>query len=754
MSTHPYNYDNTYEFNGIKIEITQNLFLEAKKFLVDKGNGKYYLNKEKNISIIKKKNKYFIETNEKIYKILKKPKNIIFRNNKLTCSSFILNEFKIFEIIKNLNINNPFYYSKNKRKISLKNHLKTFLKHSYYNEIFENFQLTIINKEKFIELNKVNYNCLVLPKLQVYPERILRWDCSRIILENMVMNSKSIFLFLNKKNNINGIFFVEPCYDLYNSEFPDYHKLYNISQDLIHSTEIEEKYSFFFKDLEIIYSFHITGGFKIGKTLISLYLTSDNNLYLDYSICKKNFDEYIEYFNKSIVRIFDNKYDDYANFIKNLQNELEKNDSYPKNIFFLLSFLIKNINLDKKIVFILDNYSEKNDNELIKFEETIKSVYKKFRLIVIHSLEEKEDKIKMLNKLIKKENNFLYANNLGVSYRDIYLLPDKIKSVIKNFNYSPYYYFNYYDLFEEENLKSNEIINYIEKDIEKEFENKGYLLSLIPCFHLFSDNDLIIKILSQLPIKYFNIYLDDNNKIYVQFPNEIIKQIVEKKIEEKLSNLIINDYSNIFDNQNIIGVAYEIFITKKITNSKKFLNYQNIEIYIVNEIANFIIPNNIRPGKNILIKQKNFNGKRYDLLFLILQGKKYRIILIQISINKTLNQVKQIYKEFPNDINNICLQLKEKKFEFYSKELFFILSPNSPCIKTFKEYLFPFIIYDPKEEKVFSKDNTIINQFPFIEKNNPSFINFTYKLFQSFKPISSNLISSSLLIKEKNNFIY
>ena len=76
------------------------MFLKAKKFLVDNKNEKYFLNKEKNISIIKMNDKYLIETNEKKYEILIKPKNIIFGNNRLICLSFILNKSKHLKLLK------------------------------------------------------------------------------------------------------------------------------------------------------------------------------------------------------------------------------------------------------------------------------------------------------------------------------------------------------------------------------------------------------------------------------------------------------------------------------------------------------------------------------------------------------------------------------------------------------------------------------------------------------------------------------
>ena len=65
-----------------------------------------------------------------------------------------------------------------------------------------------------------------------------------------------------------------------------------------------------------------------------------------------------------------------------------------------------------------------------------------------------------------------------------------------------------------------------------------------------------------------------NNKISIVPLNDIIKKISDGLIEESLSNLIINEFDEIINNQIIQGIAYEIYLTKKIINKKIFGSHE------------------------------------------------------------------------------------------------------------------------------------------------------------------------------------
>ena len=94
--------------------------------------------------------------------------------------------------------------------------------------------------------------------------------------------------------------------------------------------------------------------------------------------------------------------------------------------------------------------------------------------------------------------------------------------------------------------------------------------------------------------------------------------MLETLINEKLCNLIIKDYRNIINNNIITDISYELYITNKIINNKKFGKYENFSYYKIKEITNFEIPDNFQINdNNILIYQSNYYERRYDLIFLI-----------------------------------------------------------------------------------------------------------------------------------------
>ena len=362
---------------------------------------------------------------------------------------------------------------------------------------------------------------------------------------------------------------------------------------------------------------------------------------------------------------------------------------------------------------------------------------------------------------MNNEPNFLYLNDLGANYKELDFIDKRIKNVLKNFNYLPYYYFNFIELYEDNDMSSKKIIKLIKEKLTNEFKKVskiGYILALIPCIHFINDENVIMDILSKIPLEYFKV---EKTKIFgkdiinINPINDIVQEISDGLIEESLSNLIINEFNQILDNQSIQGISYEIYLTKKIVNNKQFGGIK-FEIKSVNNINNFDFSSKLDQSKNYLFYQKNFYGKNYDLLFLF----KKRLIFAQISISKPLKELKLVISSFSDNAKNIKKKIAKLNYEIDSCELFFIFSPNSPSIKISKKYFIPFIVFDAKNNKLLENNEQIeIYEFPdvfnsklpFIKKLNFIFNYFTLKdnMFKNFK-INKDSINSNKDYLSKN----
>ena len=120
--------------------------------------------------------------------------------------------------------------------------------------------------------------------------------------------------------------------------------------------------------------------------------------------------------------------------------------------------------------------------------------------------------------------------------------------------------------------------------------------------------------------------------------------------------------------------------------------------------------------KCFIIKQKN-KGKDWDMALVMKCKEKehtiLRLILIQISINKTIKQIINI------------LQFLDRKIKFIKRKIFRIMGINinythilfifnsfdtSPLTAIFcKEYEIPFIFFNPKKNNFISNKNKVIN---------------------------------------------
>ena len=710
----------------------------------------------KNLIIFKKRDDYHLinkHTKEILFEFINKPKTIYFKIKNKKYSSFIFHDSKIRQIVKKYNLKNVRCKIRNK-SYSLNSHIKSFLDDSSAKEIYENYDIPGISEKKF---KKIFYKvCLKEPAPKINKP---------FLSDNFTLTQLDLYdYFYNPKDSKNTkINYIYPRAGNYN--YKDYVDLsrfifYMGSDENILSPSQKMNYS-----SSVLYT---AGSRGIGKTLLILHDTKKRGikLYFNMDILDNNFQNTINlFFKEALFAFYDDIYNKYLLFQKNIKKDI---CDIENNIFCLLSLFIKyydtNIFINGKIYLIIDNYkiSQDTNKYLDKLIEEIK-YNTKYRMIVNYSLNDIENKKIILSKLLNNEKNFLYLNDLGANYKDLVFADKRIKEVLVKFNYLPYYYFNNIKLFEDETKTSEQITENIEDNLMKEFlkiGKIGYFLSLIPCIHLLKDNNILIQILSKFPLEYFKLTVEKtksfgNNKISIVPLNDIIKKISDGLIEESLSNLIINEFDEIINNQIIQGIAYEIYLTKKIINKKKFGSHE-FEVKCVQNISQFNYSENLDENKNYMFYQTNFYGQTYDLLFLINK----RAIFAQISISKLLKDLKSVINSFCSEEKIIIKKIKSLNYQIDNSELFFIFSPNSPSIKTCKKYNLPFIIYDSKEDKIFLQNNeNEINEFPDIFNSKSLFIKNINLIFNTFQLTNkkidiNNYIDNRETIYKSKSYIF
>ena len=530
------------------------------------------------------------------------------------------------------------------------------------------------NKELFIPYNMVNMNYINI-----------FYNINEKIKSNSNKNnsSKSNDTILEQCNNINIIEKNVILDDLKNEEFQQnlinkfYECLYNsddIPYDII-SKIIEcimNDIEFCDKFINKFYLEHKNKYYKINKdkNIKHLYHILLN---IFFSIKEKNETEKISK-NKIYIKIFrigqliyytlNNKNEKQNIFLSGLLNKYFefKNHNFWEN---LLLYTINN-NLQKIYNKIISNKKENNNNNMIR-TNTLKKDYKLKKLmgdsdIFISFLNNKDnDNEKLLTKEIKNKYlqnafhkfnkiilefiTFLINYNYGL-FNSISLIKkictkfnltnDLINyylSYIYSFSYSikKYSVNSYYKL----NKKIEEFkLNQNKKEIKNDKDDKKLSLT-------FEDKIIIILNIS----KYFN----NNQKIKLIILNKTIYGKIYKKIykeilyysdnqkKESKNNKIHIDIWKILLNYKDIKKKYPYEINKKKAFSKKFLNYEQSDYYIIDlDCQRTLFENNSNINRKVSIKENNNNDK---LLNNINNYHEKLIEMKRISLNNILKTI-------------------------------------------------------------------------------------------------------------------
>ena len=354
----------------------------------------------------------------------------------------------------------------------------------------------------------------------------------------------------------------------------------------------------------------------------------------------------------------------YINYRKMISLKYEK----KKNIFkkeMVYLFFEENSLISFYNEKAYENIGKKSLLEFIKefvqyLLDTYKNYFKKQIILVIDDFDEDYKEIKNIIDLITKENNrpkikliisgrseFMYSKQL------LYLKEESNKKSVLNREMILYY-----------NIKSNENNDNNEKNLEEEkkfcekFNFYGIYYSLLNEGKNIEISDLERQY-KILPNDYL-VYKKNNDKtISFKYCNDIFKLAAKKSIEFSIKS---DNFRNIIKesceekNRILYGIYEEKLLTLFFVFNKlglKDLNFKEDNIFEVEEIYKFKdssynkIQKNFDKKMPIIITQKNYQGKNYDLLILIPNtiSNSYKAYFIQIGVDKTKEQITEIRQD-------------------------------------------------------------------------------------------------------------
>lgn len=493
--------------------------------------------------------------------------------------------------------------------------------------------------------------------------------------------------------------------------------------------------------------------FRIEKNITFIYF--DINLFENLNKSK----EIIDYIYFIAMNLFID-YDAYNKFCEKLffkfkdKIEIEKGKILTK----IIKYYIKNKNDGKnnekkyKQCIIIDNYYNKYKNLYRKLKEFQKN--NNFEIVIVYKLEDKLSNKIILNSISEKplkKRIIIFVNNL---YDGIYSLPNKYKECFNYFFPSIINYIKFNNIKEGENIEKfmEEEKNNIKKEIYKFYNDESPLVGLYAnqIYYLINkelniEHEYIKTIAKNIPLNFFHLDLLGKNAIKIKYASKIVKKIWKKITKETIIDLLfkLNDLK--FENF-IKGGIFEKGIIKFISEQKTFFGQIDNKVKL-NCILNHFKTNekyifkdgelqkkirglrdveklkkkyeNFKFVKSFIIKHKN-NGKDFDAGLVVKRTEngqiKLRLFLLQISINKTIKQIKNIMLYLDRKINFIKEKILEiLKIQINDIHILFIFnySTLSQLSSSFcKKYRIPYIFFS------FKKYNFVSDEFEDIKFEN------------------------------------
>ena len=417
--------------------------------------------------------------------------------------------------------------------------------------------------------------------------------------------------------------------------------------------------------------------------------------------------------------------------ISDSSNLLEFILSYIQTI---INFYSKENKKKKKIWIVIDDYNQDlydNNNIIEKIIKYINENKTKLFLCILGN-----------GKYIN-EKYYQYYSNENTNYFAIYWnhsITNNISQKNKILTL-PKYYYKYKDLKDINNIEKIIQENLIETFKKMNLNSFLFLSKIInKTINIKNFKDELIN----LPLEYLTIerHLDEDKNILLNlsFNTEIYKSVFDLTINGLLKIDCLKTKTIIFkeDNQGKNGIDFEDLIIEQFWNNTfNFLIFPDNNKLIVDEIFN--LKNNKNDIRNdldiqypIIIRQKIFKGKYYDLLFILKIKNKIYAIFIQIGLNKK-----------GNDINNYLKNLidNEKKYKEGIKTL---INHNIDEIGFL-------LIFDYNHQKTLLEKNNKSDGIGFCDKNEIDFL--IYKDFNLFKKVNDIEPIKSFDVTEKTLII-
>lgn len=427
------------------------------------------------------------------------------------------------------------------------------------------------NKKIIKYLNEIKNNNLIIKKVQ-YREAIID--------------------ILKKENNINFIFLYE--------KIPGEISI----EDLIKKIKLINKK---IKIIIFLEKENIDKKIKLKNLEINnIYLINKINKKIFINILNNNSNKKILKNNQNKIKRINYKFNNNNGIKFNNKNKIEKlKKIYIKKYFGLIERIYSKI---INIYLSIKNKYNKN-NKIKKYKNKYKNKYKyKNKLIGVYGeknsgkttiiyliiifLLEKNNKILLIN--LNNKNNCFKFNNKNINKKNNYKNIEKNYNKIKNI--------------EIKNIKNFKIINYIEKKLKKNNEDKNII--------------------------YIKNLIKENEKIYDYILIDI-GYIYSKKLKEDIIDLL--DKKVYICNKNILGIK-EVLKNLKFNKNKRKNNKNSLHIiqnmYNLNSISNLII-------QNILEKFCYVHKIFCDKKFLNLEEKflKNQKIKLKIPIRKIIKKI-------------------------------------------------------------------------------------------------------------------
>ena len=294
---------------------------------------------------------------------------------------------------------------------------------------------------------------------------------------------------------------------------------------------------------------------------------------------------------------------------KKINNEDEiNNNDFSKNL---------SIENDEKYISLslkYDKLSRDYKNIETKLNNTIKinkDNYSKMEQHYTQIIEEKENKIKELQNINKKEDKT--SNNLGIILNNF--INEANKTLI-------------------ENKLSPEIIELISKNIEKKID------SMIEEINIYFENR--IKLIEEFYKKRLDILLEDNNKLKLEILKEKYNSI-DINVKDKVSNEIIKEFEEqIKELRNIIESKENI-----ITTEREKANILNNEF---NELQKKYSELQMQNSQNVFaLKMKE---DEVDTLIMIIDATHH------MKRGKYLHNLNRLSEDVKQEVENIINTLK------------------------------------------------------------------------------------------------